>query len=282
MKKFVTIVLALALVLSLCTVAFAAKEYKNLYWFDGDTWVKYDVDDADISYTEESVTKKDGKVVGGSLAFYEIWGDEYVVCDKDDAEVRLDVDGKTVYLAYAEYGVDYNCLGKEVKSGTKCDEFDFEDVYDKIFVDADDVYYAVDESSEDVMLAGGKVYPVAEVEDFEETYKVPHTWKTVSGELTVDLEDEELKSLKGELVCKECGKKGTITKKYSDIPSGAESFCVSEEIGVWVYWTNAAADAKAEGVESSKTFDAGVAMYVGLSLASVTGSAVVIGKKKEF
>ena len=32
----------------------------------------------------------------------------------------------------------------------------------------------------------------------------------------------------------------------------------------------------------SPPFDAGVAMYVGLSLMSVAGSAVVIGKKKEF
>lgn len=34
-------------------------------------------------------------------------------------------------------------------------------------------------------------------------------------------------------------------------------------------------------VESGKTFDAGVAMYVGLSVLSVTGGALVIGKKKE-
>ena len=36
------------------------------------------------------------------------------------------------------------------------------------------------------------------------------------------------------------------------------------------------------GVNSAKTFDAGVAMYVGMSLLSVAGGAVVIGKKKEF
>ena len=36
------------------------------------------------------------------------------------------------------------------------------------------------------------------------------------------------------------------------------------------------------GVESAKTFDAGIAMYVGMSLMSVAGTAVVIGKKKEF
>ena len=33
--------------------------------------------------------------------------------------------------------------------------------------------------------------------------------------------------------------------------------------------------------ESGKTFDAGIAMYVGLSVLSVTGGALVIGKKKE-
>ena len=33
---------------------------------------------------------------------------------------------------------------------------------------------------------------------------------------------------------------------------------------------------------SPKTFDAGVAMYAGMALMSVAGSAVVIGKKKEF
>ena len=33
---------------------------------------------------------------------------------------------------------------------------------------------------------------------------------------------------------------------------------------------------------SPKTFDAGIAMYVGMALTSVAGSAVVIGKKKEF
>ena len=33
---------------------------------------------------------------------------------------------------------------------------------------------------------------------------------------------------------------------------------------------------------SPKTFDAGIAMYVGMALTSVAGSAVIIGKKKEF
>ena len=36
------------------------------------------------------------------------------------------------------------------------------------------------------------------------------------------------------------------------------------------------------GNKSPKTFDAGIAMYAGMALMSVAGSAVVIGKKKEF
>ena len=38
----------------------------------------------------------------------------------------------------------------------------------------------------------------------------------------------------------------------------------------------------ADGTSSPKTFDAGIAMYVGMALTSVAGSALVIGKKKEF
>ena len=52
------------------------------------------------------------------------------------------------------------------------------------------------------------------------------------------------------------------------------------------YWTtdkdNGTKADDTKGVNSAKTFDAGVAMYVGMSLLSVAGGAVVIGKKKEF
>ena len=51
------------------------------------------------------------------------------------------------------------------------------------------------------------------------------------------------------------------------------------------YWTtdkDNGTKADNKGVNSAKTFDAGVAMYVGMSLLSVAGGAVVIGKKKEF
>lgn len=71
--------------------------------------------------------------------------------------------------------------------------------------------------------------------------------------------------------CKVCGyvKQEVITKpttpdRPNHRPSGGSSATSSDK------------------VQSSKTFDAGIAAYVGLSVLSLTGSALVIGKKKEF
>ena len=46
--------------------------------------------------------------------------------------------------------------------------------------------------------------------------------------------------------------------------------------------SNVTSGTATENKPSPKTFDAGIAMYVGMALTSVAGSAVVIGKKKEF
>ena len=54
------------------------------------------------------------------------------------------------------------------------------------------------------------------------------------------------------------------------------------EDGNVIGWTMGGTAKPADGTSSPKTFDAGIAMYVGMALTSVAGSAVVIGKKKEF
>lgn len=46
--------------------------------------------------------------------------------------------------------------------------------------------------------------------------------------------------------------------------------------------TTTTTDTKTDSVTSARTFDAGVALYVGMSVLSLTGSAVLLGKKKEF
>ena len=73
-----------------------------------------------------------------------------------------------------------------------------------------------------------------------------------------------------------------VEKKLVAVPDGT----VLGEVKY--YWADdkedgtKADDTKKDGIDSAKTFDAGVAMYVGMSLLSVAGGAVVIGKKKEF
>ena len=49
--------------------------------------------------------------------------------------------------------------------------------------------------------------------------------------------------------------------------------CGKENGDIYRFCTNC-------GAESAKTFDAGVALYAGMAIMGVAGSAVVIGKKK--
>ena len=51
------------------------------------------------------------------------------------------------------------------------------------------------------------------------------------------------------------------------------------EGGYVIGWVNGKTTPSTDTNKSPKTFDAGIAMYVGMALTSVAGSAVVIGKK---
>ena len=64
--------------------------------------------------------------------------------------------------------------------------------------------------------------------------------------------------------------------------AGDYAFCWQLKPGTTQEIGTTKPDTTKDGVKSAKTFDAGIAMYVGMSLLSVAGSAVVIGKKKEF
>ena len=102
---------------------------------------------------------------------------------------------------------------------------------------------------------------------------------------------------------------GEILLKWVDNTPSASALALNdgneEEVPSYTYWELAdedgnttlnvtatcrksgggSTDTKDDGskkVESGKTFDAGIAMYVGLGVLSVTGSAMVIRKKKEF
>ena len=82
--------------------------------------------------------------------------------------------------------------------------------------------------------------------------------------------------------CADCGTVATVYKT-ADAAKAAGAGTVDTFAGYVIGYTyTAGTTATTTTTSSPKTFDAGIAMYVGMALTSVAGSAVVIGKKKEF
>ena len=290
MKKIVALVLSLVMALSLCAVAFAAT-YSDAYAWGPEGWKKFDLNGVAISYTSPKETKEDGKVVAGSLGFYKV--DKYsslplIEVAKGDATFQMKVDGKVVYLAATDV-IAYEAVGKSVKAGTKCGDYAKNEVGmfpgygDDTLMEVDgDLYYETGDHEDVAVLLNGEV---VFAEKDPEPVKVPHNWYSVDGKVSIDTEAEALKlaEVKGTVLCKNCNVKATVTKGRDAIPTNATVWQFGQD--VYMYWTDGAADSTTtdkDGVTSAKTFDAGIAMYVGMSLLSVAGGAVVIGKKKEF
>ncbi len=282
MKKIVALVLSLVMALSLATVAFAANYSDAYYWTNGG-WKKYDLNGVAVSYTSATETKKDGKVVAGSLAYYTVADSYYLVeVAKADATFQMKVDGKVVYLAEVVV-IDYTKVGKTVKAGTKCGDYD-KDVYgDAKLLDVDGDLYIVDtEEGDTAVLVDGVVKFAYKVAD---PATVEHEWYSIDGKLVTDTDADKIAEVKGTVLCKNCKVKATLTNDKGAIPTDA-TVIYNADLGVYMYWTDSAdagkTETKTDGISSPKTFDAGIAMYVGMSLLSVAGGAVVIGKKKEF
>ena len=295
MKKIVALVLSLVMALSLATVAFAATYSDAYYWDDSSIggWKKFDLNGVAISYTSPKETKDNGKVVAGSLGFYKVANYSslpLIEVAKADATFQMKVDGKVVYLAATDI-IDYTAVGKSVKAGTKCGDYAKNEVElfggtfpgygNATLMEVDgDLYVQTDVATDTAVLLNGEVVYAAKDDD---PVKVPHEWYTLDGKVVVDWEAEELAEVKATVLCKNCKVKATVTDDKDAIPTNATVWHFVD--GVYMYWTDGAADSTTtdkDGVTSAKTFDAGIAMYVGMSLLSVAGGAVVIGKKKEF
>ena len=280
MKKIIATVLAMVMALALCTTAFAAGQKYDLY--DAETGNKVSAG-VYLGYSKadtSSATKK--------LAFYYFAATENAAYDAStsakyvkttntaDASLVVKYEGKdTVAMYVAEVSeVEYTSTATAYTDiGSKCGQYKLaagETTSDKFYTatNADDQKVHLlkkDDSSSVKVLVDGAVVKVTD-KGVLANWTVEHTW-------SIDVE-------KGMAKCTNCGATGKVYKTYVEVPSGADATQVA---GVWVVADKTAStDTKTDSNKSPKTFDAGIAMYVGMALTSVAGSAVVIGKKKEF
>ena len=283
MKKIIATVLAMVMALALCTTAFAAdtkvKGYMQL------------TDGTAVQTTETTLVykaAKDPKVVDGktteqgNVAYYYIEGAEdykYVtVSTLAEADVvmysKLNSDstkgeGVIMYLAYVlpEYyvGKTFTNFGDKCGQYSKPADFDSTATYYVAEQRGDDTYYVSCDSDEVTasLMVNGKLVGVKPVSGISvvEHVAVP---TVENGKVTG-------------YACSKCGVKAVKAGNVASIPENAQRVT-----GTLYYFAAGTTTPSTDKNTSPKTFDAGIAMYVGMALTSVAGSAVVIGKKKEF
>ena len=266
MKKIIATVLAMVMALALCTTAFAATTYTKICGPDGKERTEENTPD------EQAVIKNaDGS---GSVKGYKVGNYCFVSADASDFTWKLMAEGKApLYIKDAPN----NTLAYVAKAklytnvGEGCEQLDVADTTLKYYVSTDDngvnTYYVESTSGVNV-LVDGKLVSVTKLE----LGLTKHTWKvdTLNKDNTV-----------ATYKCKDCGTIATVYKT-KEAAEAAGATMTDTFGGNIIGWGGAAKPADTDKNSSPKTFDAGIAMYVGMALTSVAGSAVVIGKKKEF
>ena len=278
MKKIVALVLSLALVLALGTVAFATAG-APYYGKDTNTLATYSDIELDY-YKAKEPTVKDGKQTEvGYTAHYDL-GEElgtYQAVDslaKANLVIYSDKDMKNVVLYLAKVDVvEFIDAKIYTNFGTKCGQCNIE-------TEKGATYYSANVNVEE--FNGEFLFKGCEAEDADITLRVDGKFipaelvgpVTLVGHTSVPvLENGDIVGYR----CVNCGLAAVKAPNTMSIPANA--IRIPDTL---YYFPAAAAAAASTGVTSAKTFDAGVAMYAGLALMSVAGSAVVIGKKKEF
>ena len=276
MKKIIATVLAMVMALALCTTAFAATGDTVEGYLKG-TNVGASAVKTTLTYTGNTDPKTtDGKTVAGVYAHYTetTYGDFIVVNSLADATAVLYSDEacKNVIMYLGQVEVVSYFTGKVYNDfADVCGKFDKPASYDatKTYYTYEDngttklaVAAGSSETADKLLTVDGKVVRVVTLA----ATKVQHT-------AVPTVKDGKITGY----TCSKCKAVAVEAPNYASIPAGADTTNLT---GNW-YWTTSTTPSTDKNT-SPKTFDAGIAMYVGMALTSVAGSAVVIGKKKEF
>ena len=301
MKKIIATVLAMVMALALCSTAFAATNVtvtakavmpttgKTVYYaVQADGTVKafnltlknaeapklnsdnQQKNTANVAYYDvPSVTGPNGTFTGGKYVVVGSLAEADLVvyndCTKDGT-----ASGILYYLAMTD--AFYDGTGTVFTNfGTKCGQVNMsgydktETYYTSNGVNQKGIYMANDKGLISLMV-NGKLVKVSEAAVNKADITVKHApIPTVENNKVVGY------------TCSICGTKAIKAPNAASVPDGVQVIT-----GTDVWYFPAAAASTTTTTSSPKTFDAGIAMYVGMALTSVAGSAVVIGKKKEF
>ncbi len=288
MKKIIATVLAMVMALALCTTAFAADKTAFGDAKNGvpayDSAYSYEIKAAAPAYEKNvgtfQVLKTDveAKTVTSEGVFVK-------VADVAQASKILVVGNTITYLADSSFGTKYDAKAVEVKTvdtAKNCGEISLGKDVDALY-SLDGKYYVASATGSKVLLVGDTLLKVAEATPGTNYTEISHSWNatatTKDGKTTITA-----------LTCDTCKKSFEFKTSAADAVKafGADGYTVEtvkvEGTEYTLYVKNVATATTPAGTTttSPKTFDAGIAMYVGMALTSVAGSAVVIGKKKEF
>ena len=316
MKKIVALVLSLVMALSLCTVAFA--DGYDIEVTKKGEHTKYD-ELKSVAQTDTVLPHYEGKANG---EWFVETADPDVYDSASNFIVTYQKDGKPVYLlrvdstdpkvnalkstAVAEHKY-VGCGDNNAKAPKDC----YKDVKNSnywIKSDADDAvaYVTVDGDYDNVVAVRAATVFGKDGNWDRNSEVVPSGHLMVLVKKNVEYKnsaDGKIVKDVNEYKCYFCNRTFYGSDFPYSTPETADTYSstfanelvkakfVNVEDGVILgdvayYWTtDKDNDTKTDDtnkVPSAKTFDAGVAMYVGMSLLSVAGGAVVIGKKKEF
>ena len=319
MKKIVALVLSLVMALSLCTVAFAAGyDLEVTEKFGNDKHAKYD----DLKFVEQKdnvLAHYEGKK---DNAWYVETADDDIYDNDQNFIVTYQKDGKPVYLlkvekndpkvnalkstAVAEHKY-VGCGDENDKAPKNCYKDVKNDNYWVKLGDNDEhtgIYVTVDGKYDNVVeVRAATVFGAPDYDKTAEVVPAGHLMVLVKKNIEYKTStDGKIVKDVNEYKCYFCNRTFYGSNYQYSTPETADVYSseyakqlvnagfVNVADGVILgdvayYWTtdkDNGTKTDNKGVNSAKTFDAGVAMYVGMSLLSVAGGAVVIGKKKEF
>ena len=296
MKKIIATVLAMVMALALCTTAFAASEYVV---YDKDKKA-VEVDGSRVMVEKVAANSKDNTTVYYALKDGNDVKAIYIPATASDFSFYVEnnyvkeVLPSAAAMTEEEINAAVKYTGKLV-SMTEESPDDAEiscttNIYKSdVYYDKDGKGYVEATANTTNMLYNGVILKVAAVvDDGSVVVKGSHLW--VKGDKVSD----GVYNVK----CAICGATSVAYQtlklagdktvaKYDqqagiDTANELDKVYEGELLSSGWYVATAKTANTTNGTSSPKTFDAGIAMYVGMALTSVAGSAVVIGKKKEF